>query len=82
MYPLFADSKQIAHGLFVEASRKIPEAEDLIFTQPIENPDATAIVKANDLTTYLSMTRLYNKWPVHVDVKRVYSVSSTEYGIV
>ena len=82
MYPLFADDKVIAHALFCRAAELIPKGEDLIFTQPIENEHANEFVKANKLTQYLSMTRLYNKWNIHVDISRVYSTSSTEYAIV
>ena len=82
MYPLYADDKNIAHALFCKAASDIPRGEDLIFTQPIENENANEFVKACGLTQYLSMTRLYNKCDVHVDISRVYSVSSTEYGIV
>ncbi|XP_070198892.1 holothin acyltransferase-like [Littorina saxatilis] len=82
MYPLFADDKHIAHALFCKMASFIPRGEDLIFTQPIENEEATKFVTGNKLTNYLTMTRLYNQWEVEVDVSRVYSTSSTEYSIV
>jgi len=82
MYPLLADDSVLAKALFCHLASHIPEGEDLIYSHPVENERSNEIVAANDLTTYLSMTRLYNKWNVPVDIKRVYSVSSTEYAIV
>lgn len=82
MYPLYADDRTIAHALFCKLAENVPNNESVIFSQPVENEAANEIIAANKFTTYLSMTRLYNKWNVPVDLKRVYSVSSTEYGIV
>ena len=82
MYPLFADDKHIAHALFCKMASFVPEGQDVIFTQPIENEDATKFVTGNNLTNYLSMTRLYNKWNIDEDTRRVFSTSSTEYAIV
>ncbi|XP_069131610.1 holothin acyltransferase-like [Argopecten irradians] len=82
LYPLYADDNTVAMALFSKLVSHIPRGSDLIFTQPIENEEANRIVAGNNLTTYLSMTRLYNKRNVPVDIKRVYSVSTTEYGIV
>lgn len=82
MYPLYADDPKIAKALFCKLALHIPSGSDLIFTQPIENENANEFVAGNHLTTYLSMTRLYNRRNVPVDIKRVYSVSTTEYGIV
>ena len=82
MYPLYADDPAIARALFSKLASFIPSGQDLIFTQPIENPVANEFVTANNLVTYLSMTRLYNKKNVPVDIKRVYSVATTEYGII
>nr|XP_034316400.1 uncharacterized protein LOC105317153 [Crassostrea gigas] len=82
MYPLYADDPKIAKALFCRLTSHIPAGHDLIFTQPIDNDQANAMVAGNKLTSYLSMTRLYNKWNIPVDIKRVYSVSTTEYGII
>ncbi|KAK7477178.1 hypothetical protein BaRGS_00031563 [Batillaria attramentaria] len=82
MYPLFADDKNVAHALFCKMASFVPDGQDVIFTQPIENEEATKFVEANKFTNYLSMTRLYNKWNIDVDVKRVFSTSSTKYAIV
>ncbi|XP_060561330.1 uncharacterized protein LOC132721096 [Ruditapes philippinarum] len=82
MYPLYADDSCIARALFCKLASCVPNNEPVIFSQPIENEAANEFVAANNFVTYLSMTRLYNKWNIPVDLKRVYSVSSTEYGIV
>lgn len=82
MYPLYADDPKIAKALFCRLASHIPAGHDLIFTQPIDNDQANAMVAGNKLTSYLSMARLYNKWNIPVDIKRVYSVSTTEYGII
>lgn len=82
MYPLYANDSKIARSLFSKLASHIPKGEDLIFSQPVENEMANSFVEANNLNTYLSMTRLYNKWNIYPDLKRVYSVSTTEYGIV
>ncbi|XP_067656054.1 uncharacterized protein [Haliotis asinina] len=82
MYPLFADSDKIAHALFCKLASFVPENGEVIFTQPIENKKACEFVQANKFKNYLSMTRLYNKHDIVVDINRVYSVSSTEYAIV
>ena len=82
IYPLYADSSKVAKALFCRLAEHVPCGEDVIFTQPIENDHANNIVAGNKWATYLSMTRLYNKWDIKTDISRVYSVSSTEYGIV
>ncbi|CAC5390229.1 unnamed protein product [Mytilus coruscus] len=82
MFPLFADDPILAKALFCHLASHIPEGEDLIFVHPIENELSNQFVAANELTSYLSMTRLYNKWNIQVDINRVYSTSSTEYAIV
>ncbi|XP_063399227.1 uncharacterized protein LOC134683849 [Mytilus trossulus] len=82
MFPLFADDPILGKALFCHLASHIPEGEDLIFVHPIENELSNQFVAANELTSYLSMTRLYNKWNIDVDIKRVYSTSSTEYAIV
>ncbi|VDI63939.1 Hypothetical predicted protein [Mytilus galloprovincialis] len=82
MFPLFADDPILAKALFCHLASHIPEGEDLIFVHPIENELSNQFVAANELTSYLSMTRLYNKWNIEVDINRVYSTSSTEYAIV
>lgn len=82
MYPLFADDPILAKALFCKLVTHIPEGEDLIYSHIVENDASSKFVEANDLTSYLSMTRLYNKWDIPVDTRRVYSVSSTEYAIV
>jgi hypothetical protein len=82
MYPLYADDPKIAKALFCRLASGIPSGQDVIFTHPIDNDYANAFVAGNKLVTYLSMTRLYNKWNIPVDIKRVYSISTSEYGIV
>lgn len=82
MYPLYADDSAIAHALFCKLAEHVPNNEPVIFSQPVENEVANEFVSANNFVTYLSMTRLYNKWNIPVDLRRVYSVSSTEYAIV
>lgn len=82
MYPLYADDKDIAKALFCRLVSHLPNGEPVIFSQPVENENSNDIIAANGFTTYLSMTRLYNKWNIPVDLRRVYSVSTTEYGIV
>lgn len=81
MYPLYADDPIIARSLFCKLVEELPPEEPVIFTHPVDNEAANEIVAANKFTTYLSMTRLYNKRDVPVDLRRVFSVSSTEYGI-
>ena len=82
MYPLYADDKNIAKALFCKLASHVPNNEPVIFSQPVENENANEFIAANGFVTYLSMTRLYNKWNIPVDTRRIYSVSSTEYGIV
>ena len=82
MYPLYADDKNIAKALFCKLAEHVPNNEPVIFSQPVENENSNDFIAANGFVTYLSMTRLYNKWNIPVDTRRVYSVSSTEYGIV
>ena len=82
MYPLYADDKNIAKALFCKLASHVPNNEPVIFSQPVENENANEFIAANGFVTYLSMTRLYNKWNIPVDTRRVYSVSSTEYAIV
>ncbi|KAK3585404.1 hypothetical protein CHS0354_020116 [Potamilus streckersoni] len=82
MYPLYADNPSVAKALFCKLASYIPQGQDVIFTQPVDNEYANDFVAGNKLRTYLSMTRLYNKKNIVVDIKRVYSVSSTEYGII
>lgn len=82
MYPLYADEPVIARALFCKLVEDLPAEEPVIFTQPVDNDAANDIVAANKFVSYLSMTRLYNKCDIPVDLRRVYTVSSTEYGIV
>lgn len=82
MYPLYADDPKIAKALFCRLALHIPAGQILNFTQPVENDQANAFVVGNKLTSRFSMTRLYNKWNIPVDIKRVYSISTTEYGII
>ena len=82
MYPLFADDPIIARALFCKLVEDLPREEPVIFSHPVSNEAANEIVAANKFVTYLSMTRLYNKWDIPVDLKRVFCVSSTEYAIV
>ena len=82
MFPLYADEPKIARALFSKLVESLPANESVVFAHPVDNEHANEFVVANKFTTYLSMTRLYNKWNVPVDLRRVYSVSSTEYAIV
>lgn len=77
MFPLYADDPVIARALFCKLADGLPPEEPVIFTHPVDNEASNEIVAANGFSTFLSMTRLYNKWNVPVDLKRVYSVSST-----
>ncbi|KAJ8299762.1 hypothetical protein KUTeg_023822 [Tegillarca granosa] len=83
MYPLYANDSKIARSLFSKLASHIPEGEDLIFSQPVENEMANSFVEANNLNTYLSMTRLYNKWNIYPDLKRAgfqaYTIQKCQY---
>lgn len=82
MNPLYADDPKIAKALFCRLASHIPTGQILNFTQPVENDNANAFVVGNKLTSRFSMTRLYNKWNIPLDIQRVYSISTTEYGII
>lgn len=70
--PLYVDDPKIAKVLFCKLASHIPNGEVMNFTQPVGNDFANAFVVGNKLTLYISMTRMYTKWNVAVDIKRVY----------
>lgn len=82
VHPLYADDPKIAKALFCRLTSHIPNGEVMNFTQPVENDYANAFVVGNKLTSYISMTRMYTKWNIAVDIKRVYSLSTTEFCII
>eukprot|EP00105_Crassostrea_gigas_P000311 XP_011412062.1 PREDICTED: uncharacterized protein LOC105317195 [Crassostrea gigas] len=82
MQPLYADDPKIAKALFCRLASHIPAGQVVNFTHPVGNEQANAFVVGNKLTSLLSMTRVYTKWNIPVDIKRVYSLSTTEYGII
>lgn len=82
MYPLYADDQDIAKALFRRLAMHVPEGEEVIYTSPEENKSSNEIVVESGLKKLLPMTRLYNKKNISVDISKVYSVSSTEFGIV
>ena len=82
MYPLYADDKDIAKALFCRLVTHVPEQEEVIYTAPTENENSNEIVVGNGLKKLLPMTKLYNIKDIPVDINKVYSISSTEFGIV
>eukprot|EP00105_Crassostrea_gigas_P025290 XP_011445826.1 PREDICTED: uncharacterized protein LOC105341162 [Crassostrea gigas] len=82
MHPLYADDPKIAKALFCRLASHIPTGQVMNFAQPIGNEQANAFVVGNKLTSYISMTRVYDKWNIPVDIQRVYSVSTTEFCII
>ncbi|KAK3585403.1 hypothetical protein CHS0354_020115 [Potamilus streckersoni] len=82
MYPIYADEPNIAKALFCRLVSYIPKGQDVIFTQPVQNEAANEFVAANKFQTQLTMTRIYNKWNIPLDIRRVYSVASTEFGLI
>jgi len=78
--PLCADSPAIAEGVFTALTRELPAGSQLQFDIPEVNPAALALVKRHGMQPVFETARMYAGPAPHVDVGRVYGITSFELG--
>ena len=80
--PVFADTPELAGGLFTKLMLSVPEGKQVAFDIPSENPLSQAIVKRHKMVFELKLYRMYTKEVLKFDLEKVYAFTTMGIALV
>lgn len=78
--PLFADSPELAEGLFTALKAQAPAGSPLFLDVPTENPAAVQLAERYDLTPAFETARMYRGARPVLPLTRLYGITTFELG--
>ncbi|XP_060074740.1 holothin acyltransferase-like [Ylistrum balloti] len=80
--PLYADNEYVANEVFLKIASEVPKGCVVGFTSPLENNAATKLAARYGMMGQgMPLLMVFRHDPIHLDINKIYALSSTSFGL-
>ncbi|XP_060074741.1 holothin acyltransferase-like [Ylistrum balloti] len=80
--PLYANNEYVANKLFSKIASEVPKGCVVGFTSPLDNNAATKLAARYGMMGQgMPLLMVFRHDPIHLDIKKIYALSSTSFGL-